>query len=80
MTHQPEIWKCIKKHMTSGHWTDIQDIYKIVQINISLDREDFYAQSPTSATPKWMRNVRNVLQYRKSTGDIEWDGAAKYRL
>ena len=26
------------------------------------------------------RNVRNVLQYRKGTGEIEWDGQAKYRI
>ncbi|MEZ4524982.1 MAG: type II toxin-antitoxin system Phd/YefM family antitoxin [Desulfobacterales bacterium] len=30
--------------------------------------------------PKWKRTVRNVLQYRKKTGEIEWDGDAHYLL
>jgi hypothetical protein len=28
----------------------------------------------------WKRNVRDVLQYRKGTGDVEWYGAGKYRF
>lgn len=80
MTRQPEIWECLKSQMTRNQWTELQDIYKIVKSNLALDHEDFEAQSPTSDIPKWMRNVRNVLQYRKKSGDIEWDGSKKYRL
>jgi len=80
MTRLPEIWKCIKTHMPKGQWIDLQDIYKTVSRSCVLDREDFESQSPTSDIPKWMRNVRNVLQYRKKAGDIEWDGAAEYRM
>ena len=80
MTHQPEIWLCIKKNIKKGYWTTIEDIYKIVQLNISLDSEDFQPQSPSSDIPKWKRNVRNVLQYRKKTGEIEWNGRAGYRM
>ena len=29
---------------------------------------------------RWKRNVRNVLQRRKSTGEVQWDGSASYRL
>lgn len=80
MTHLPEIWSCIKKNLSKGHWTGIETIYKFVQNNLSLDTEDFQPQSPSSDIPKWKRNVRNVLQYRKKTGEIEWDGNANYRF
>ena len=80
MTHLPEIWLCINKNLRKGHWTGIETIYKLVQNNLSLDTEDFQPQSPSSDVPKWKRNVRNVLQYRKKTGEIEWDGSAHYRI
>lgn len=63
-----------------GKWVPLNDIYSIVEHNLPLDREDYDWQSPTSSIPKWRRNVRNVLQYRKRKGDIEWDGQANYRL
>lgn len=80
MTHIPEIWKCLKTKLPRGQWVDLQAIYSLVQCHLPLDREDNEPQSPTSDIPKWMRNVRNVLQYRKGRGEIEWDGAGKYRL
>lgn len=80
MTHQPIIWACIKRYVPSGKWTTLEDIYKIVERNIALDNDDYEWQSPSSDVPKWKRNVRNVLQYRKGTGEIEWDGDAKYRF
>lgn len=80
MTRLPEIWVCLKRNMTKGLWTSLETIYEIVQNNLSLDTEDFQPQSPSSDIPKWKRNVRNVLQYRKRTGEIEWDGSAHYRI
>ncbi len=80
MTRLPEIWHCILANMPRGSWIALDDIYTLVEQNLSLDAEDYEWQSPTSDIPKWRRNVRNVLQYRKRTGDIEWDGQAKYRL
>lgn len=80
MTRLPEIWACLKKNIRKGHWTNIETIYEIVQNSLSLDKEDFQPQSPSSDIPKWKRNVRNVLQYRKKTGEIEWDGNANYRI
>lgn len=65
MTRLPEIWVCLKQYMTKGLWTSLETIYEIVQSNVSLDAEDFQPQSPSSDIPKWKRNVRNVLQYRK---------------
>ena len=80
MTRLPTIWACIKEKMPRGVWIDIEDIYNLIKNNISLDDEDFEWQSPTSDIPKWKRNVRNVLQYRKSRKKIQWNGDRKYRI
>lgn len=80
MTHLPEIWKCIKERLPRRRWIPLVDIYSLVKDELVLDREDHEPQSPKSLVPKWKRNVRNVLQYRKVTGDIEWDERGSYRL
>jgi len=80
MTHLPEIWDCIKKYLPKQTWTELNIIYHIIETNISLDIEDFDPQSPTSNIPKWKRNVRNVLQYRKRKGQVLWDGDSHYKL
>lgn len=80
MLHLPEIWKIIKDNLPNNVWVTLQDIYRTIENNCILDDEDFEPQPPTSEIPKWKRNVRNVLQYRKNTGEIEWDGGAKYKI
>ena len=80
MTHLPEIWSCIRNNLPRAQWTHLDDIYDIVERNTSLDSEDLNPQAPGSDIPKWKRNVRNVLQYRKRTREIQWDGGGKYRL
>ena len=80
MTHLPEIWFCMLKHIPKGVWISLADIYRIIEDNLSLDKEDYEWQSPTSDVPKWKRNVRNVLQYRKRAGEIEWGGDTMYRI
>ena len=80
MTRLPEIWDCIRNNLPKGQWIALGDIYSLIEKNINLDEEDYEWQSPTSDIPKWKRNVRNVLQYRKGTGEIEWDGHGSYRM
>lgn len=80
MTTLPEIWQCLTDTMPRGRWTALSEIYQLIENNIRLDNDDFNWQSPNSAIPKWQRNVRNVLQYRKKTGEIEWDEKANYRI
>jgi hypothetical protein len=80
MIHQPEIWDIIQRKMPKERWVSLEEIYQMVKERGNLDAEDFEWQSPTSAIPKWKRNVRNVLQYRKSTGEILWDREARYSL
>lgn len=80
MIRLSEIWDIIKERMPRNEWLKLQDIYDLVSRNCQLDDEDFESQSPTADLPRWKRNVRNVLQYRKRTGEIEWDGDANYRI
>ena len=79
MIRLPEIWNIIKHNIPKNEWIPLQDIYDLVRQNVILDDEDYEPQSPTSDLPKWKRNVRNVLQYRKRTGEIEWNGDTHYR-
>ena len=73
MKHLPEIWDCINKNLTKGQWNALKGIYDLVGSHLCLDKEDFDSQSPSSNLPKWKRNVRNVLQYRRKTSEISWD-------
>ena len=80
MIHLPEIWDIIQRRMPRGRWVLLEEIYQVVERYGNLDAEDFDPQSPTSDIPKWKRNVRNVLQYRKRTKEIQWDEDARYLL
>lgn len=80
MLRSPEIWDTIFRSMEMNTWVRLGDIYKLIEKNCKLDPDDFLPQSPGSNTPKWKRNVRNVLQRRKTKGDINWDGNGKYLL
>ena len=80
MIHLPGIWNIIKCNMPQGQWIHLDEIYNIVEKHGKLDAEDYEPQSPVSDLPRWKRNVRNVMQYRKEKGEIEWDGQANYRL
>jgi hypothetical protein len=80
MIHSQEIWNCIKEKITKNMWVPLEDIYGLVERNLHLDDEDYEPQSANSDVPKWKRNVRNVLQHRKKSGDIEWDGQGRYKL
>ncbi|MBA7646736.1 hypothetical protein ES703_54502 [subsurface metagenome] len=80
MIHSGEIWDVIQSKMPREHWVSLEEIYQMVEMYGSLDADDFEPQSRSSNIPKWKRNVRNVLQYRKGTGEIIWDRAARYFL
>jgi len=80
MIHLPEIWNIIQTYMPRERWISLDEIYQMVECYGNLDAKDFEPQSLTSDIPKGKRNVRNVLQYRKGTGEIQWDGDARYLL
>lgn len=52
----------------------------MIQNSIQLKPDDFLPSAPNSMEPKWMRNVRNVLQQREGTGLIAWDKNGKYMI
>lgn len=80
MIRAPEIWDIILRKMPRQRWIALEEIYQFVEHEGLLDKEDFEPQSPSSDIPKWKRNVRNILQYRKGIGDIRWNGKAGYFL
>ncbi len=79
LTH-PEIWAIMQNRLQRGEWITLQEINELMERHGNLDDDDFEPQAPNSDIPKWKRNVRNVLQYRKGKGDIRWDGDARYLL
>lgn len=80
MTHSDELWDAIQRTLSSDRWMALRDLYRGVEKRVSLDDEDHLPQAPGSDVPKWMRNVRNVLQQRKALGHVLWNGSAQYRL
>ena len=84
MIHSPEIWNCIVNKLPKRQWVVLDYIYTLIEQNLNLDAEDYKWQSPSSKIPKWKRNVRNVLQYKKGkekrAGEIEWSGHGSHRL
>ena len=80
MTDLAEIWDIILTHMPGERAVSLEEIYEMTERHADLDSEDYKPESPTSNTPKWKRNVRNVLRYRKGTGEIHWDQDKMYLL
>jgi len=78
MLKSSQIWQVIDSELPRGSWQGIQAIYQLVERCLSLSPEDCMPSSPGGNEPKWLRNVRNVLQQRKDKGDIAWDGNANY--
>ena len=78
MTKSKEIWDCIKTTLPKGSWFYLDDIYNQIKNSICLANDDYEPEAPGSNIPKWKRNVRNVLQYRKNSGQILWKAKCKY--
>lgn len=75
-----KIWEIINAELTRDEWVPLQNIYSLIETNVKLKPDDFLPSAPTISEPKWMRNVRNVLQHRKIIGDIAWDRNGKYMI
>jgi len=80
MTSHEMIWNTMKRFYPKGKILTLSEIYKIIEEHIDLDAEDYDPQAPGSNVPKWKRNVRNVLQKRKASGEIVWLGDGKYEF
>ncbi len=72
--HLGEIEACLTQHMIRGHWYSLSELYDIVEKNVTLTDADWGRAALGSDSPRWKRNVRNWLQSRKASRDIEWAG------
>ena len=77
-TRQPVMWDLMCRRLPKGEWVSLQDIYDLIEGEVDLEPDDFEPAATTTTTPRWKRNVRNILQYRKGTGEIVWSGDARY--
>jgi hypothetical protein len=80
ITKLHEIWKVIDSEFPRDEWVPLQNIYTLIESKVQLKPDDFLPSAPKSDEPKWMRNVRNVLQTRKTSGDIAWDKNGRYMI
>jgi len=58
-------------------WIEIEAIYIAVESQVALQPDDYEPSAPGNTDPTWHRNVRNVLQKRK-TSDILWGRRGLY--
>lgn len=80
ITSLQAMWEIIDSELSRDTWIPLQEIYELVENNIHLTDEDFLPAAPSTKSPKWQRNVRNVLQHRKTNGDIAWNKAGHYMI
>jgi hypothetical protein len=78
ITRLHEIWELIASELPRDEWIPLQSIYTLVESKIRLKPDDLLPSAPKGDEPKWMRNVRNVLQSKKTKGDLAWDKNGKY--
>lgn len=77
-TKQTVMWSVMKSRLPVNRILDISEIYSVVENNLSLTPDDFVPSSKWTSEPRWKRNVRNILQNRKSTSQIIWLKNGKY--
>ena len=68
-------------HLPKGKWFDIREIYSTIKDNFNgFTPDDLKAVTATNKEPTWHRNMRSVLQTRRTTKEILYAGNAKYQL
>lgn len=80
MAERGELWRVIERTLDSTEWTSLQTLYGAVEAAALLNEHDCVPARPGSRSPRWKRNVRNVLQSRRASGDVLWDGRGSYML
>ena len=80
ITKLKELWEAIDNDLPRDVWIPLQDIYTLVDGIINFKPDDFHPSASNTSEPKWRRNVRNVLQHRKETGDIAWNKNGHYMI
>ena len=72
-TAQQVLWKTMQNSLPSNSWLGLQQIYDAVRTHVALKPEDYQPASKKGGVA-WERNVRNVLQYRRTTREVVWSG------
>ena len=75
-----EIWNALATGMAPGRHYELAELYDLVLARCTLHDADLEPDAPGSSSPRWQRNVRNVLQRRKTTGYLDWNGRGGYQL
>lgn len=72
MIRESELWPMLLEVLDDDEWRSLTEIYESIAKNLGPDQiED---------STRWKRNVRNVLQRRKASGEVCWDGSGGYML
>lgn len=58
----------------NSYCSPVSIVHDQVEQNFNIDNQDLEPEALNSNIAKWKRNVRNVLQHREKTGEIDWDG------
>ncbi len=74
------IWETIRNRIPRDVWMDTKAIYALVESAIPLSREDLEPVTDYDSTPKWRRDVRHVLHYRKGTEEMYRGKRGAYML
>lgn len=81
ITNQKTFINIILENLPKNSWTNLLDIYKIVEKNIEqFQSGDFAPLADHNHQEKWKRNIRNALQNLKQKDKIQWDGNDNYYL
>lgn len=78
--HADEIDSILQGSMRRDRWYTLGEIYGFVEQSATLTPADWLPAAASTSAPRWQRNVRNWLQSRKKSGDVEWRRPAEYRL
>jgi hypothetical protein len=69
---QQEIWQILQSRLKPDDWTSLDEIYLLIETSVHAVKDE--------PSLPWKRNVRNLLQRRKASGDVLWNGKGSYRL
>jgi hypothetical protein len=72
MVSRRDIWPALKAAMNEESWTSLDELYRAVEKALPAVSEE--------SSPRWRRNVRNVLQHRRARGEVAWNGHGAYKL
>ena len=74
VTPQPIMWDIMVEKLPKDTWIHISVIYHVVEKEANLTKEDYEPSAKGMNNDyRWKRNVRNILQNRKTTGRIRAD-------